>query len=136
MINHERNRILIIDDNASFRKTFRLRLSKQGFEVIVANDGLEGLNSVRKEHPDLVITDIMLPGLDGHKICRMIKFDKNFMHIPVIVLTSRDLDEEADLAKRCNADAFIVKNTRTPIVLNVIKRLLERYTKTEALAEK
>ena len=123
-----RQRILIIEDNASFRKALGIRLQKQGFHVIIAKDGLEGLNSVRKESPDLVITDIMLPGLDGHKICRMIKFDKNFHHIPVIVLTSRDLDEDEDLAKRCGADAFIIKSTRTPILLDVIKRLLEKYT--------
>jgi DNA-binding response OmpR family regulator len=127
MAKETRQRILIIEDNASFRKMLALRLESQGFDVAIAKDGLEGLTSVRKENPDLVITDIMLPGLDGHKICRMIKFDKNFNHIPVIVLTSRDLDEDEDLAKRCGADAFIIKSTRTAIIVDVIKKLLERY---------
>ncbi|MBN1779596.1 response regulator [bacterium] len=118
--------ILFIEDNASYRKMLSDQLRNRGFDVVIAKDGLEGLNAVRKECPDLVITDIMLPGLDGHKICRMIKFDKNFNHIPVVVLTSRDLDEDEELAKRCGADAFIIKNTRTAIILDIIVKLLNR----------
>ena len=57
----------------------------------------------------------MLPGLDGHKVCRMIKFDRKLSRIPVIVLTSRDLDQDAELAKQCGADAFILKTTKAPI---------------------
>jgi len=119
-------RILIIEDNAAFRKMLHIRLDAVGYDTVVAKDGLEGLAAVRKTNPDLVITDIMLPGLDGHKICRMIKFDKNFKHLPVIVLTSRDLDEDEELAKRCGADAFIVKTTRAEIILDVIEKLLKR----------
>lgn len=123
-----KQRVLLIEDNASFRNMLKISLENQGFDVIAAKDGLEGLNVVRKENPDLVITDIMLPGLDGHKVCRMIKFDKNFNHIPVIVLTSRDLDEDENIAKRCGADAFVIKSTHTPVLLDVIQRLLEKYT--------
>ncbi|NQT25976.1 response regulator [candidate division KSB1 bacterium] len=119
-------RILIIEDNTAFRKMLHIRLSANGYDTVVAKDGLEGLAAVRTSNPDLVITDIMLPGLDGHKICRMIKFDKKFKHIPVIVLTSRDLDEDEELAKRCGADAFIVKTTRAEIILDVIEKILAR----------
>jgi DNA-binding response OmpR family regulator len=125
-------RILIIEDNLAFLKMLKMRLDSKGYVIQTANDGLAGLDAVRKFNPDLVITDIMLPGLDGHKISRMIKFDKNFKHIPVIVLTSRDLDEDEELAKRCGADAFIVKTTRAEIVMDVIERLLAKaYGKTE-----
>lgn len=125
-------RILIIESNAVFRQALRMRLESNGYETIDAESGLEGLNSVRKENPDLVITDIMLPGLDGHKVCRMIKFDRKFSRIPVIVLTSRDLDQDAEIAKQCGADAFILKTTRPPILLEVIRRLLEREQIPEA----
>ena len=118
--------ILIIEDNEGFRKSLGSQLQKHGYDVITARDGLEGLNAVRKSNPDLVITDIMLPGLDGHKICRMIKFDKNFNHIPVIVLTARDLDADEETARKCGADAFVIKKTRIPIILDIIQRLLER----------
>ncbi|MDM7925792.1 MAG: response regulator [bacterium] len=125
-------RILIIENNAVFRKALRMRLESNGYETVDAESGLEGLNAVRKENPDLVITDIMLPGLDGHKVCRMIKFDRKFSRIPVIVLTSRDLDQDAEIAKQCGADAFILKTTRPPILLEVIRRLLEREQIPEA----
>lgn len=128
---NDKKKIIIIEDELKYANIVKLNLESQGFEVIAAKDGLEGLNAVRKESPDLVITDIMLPGLDGHKICRMLKFDKNFNHIPVIVLTSRDLDKEEDLAKRCGADAFIIKSTRTPVIMDVIKQLLERYAEAQ-----
>lgn len=125
-------RILIIESNAVFRKALRMRLESNGYETVDAESGLEGLNAVRKENPDLVITDIMLPGLDGHKVCRMIKFDRKLSRIPVIVLTSRDLDQDAEIAKQCGADAFILKTTRPPILLEVIRRLLERERIPEA----
>ncbi len=124
-------RILIIENNAVFRKTLRMRLESNGYETVDAESGLEGLNAVRKENPDLVITDIMLPGLDGHKVCRMIKFDRKLSRIPVIVLTSRDLDQDAEIAKQCGADAFVLKTTRPPILLEVIRRLLEREQTAE-----
>jgi CheY-like chemotaxis protein len=119
-------RILIIESDPNFRKTLKMHLESNGYLTLHTENGLEGLKKVRKENPDLIITDIMLPGLDGHKVCRMIKFDRNLAHIPVIVLTSRDLDQDAELAKQCGADAFILKSTKAPIVMEVIRKLLEK----------
>ena len=123
-------RIVIIENNPVFRKALKTRLEAGGFRIFDAENGLEGLNTVRRENPDLVILDIMLPGLDGHKVCRMIKFDRKLSRIPVIVLTSRDLDKDATLAKQCGADAFILKTTRAPILLEVIRKLLDRKDDT------
>lgn len=118
-------RLLIIEDNPTYREMLKIRLEFNGYETIIAGDGLEGLNAVRREKPDLVILDLMLPLLDGHKVCRLIKFDKRFQTTPVIILTSRDLDEDAKLAKNCGGDAFIVKTKRSEFILDVINRLLE-----------
>ncbi len=128
MKNIQRRKVLFIEGNEPYRKTLAKRLEGAGFDVVTARDGLEGLKAVRKENPDLVILDILLPGLDGHKICRMIKFDKKLGHIPVIVLTSRDLDEVADLAKQVKADAFCIKTTRAPVLIDIIHKLIERNT--------
>lgn len=119
-------RILVIEDNEAFLKIMKLRLEAQGHVTILARDGLEGLNTARKQKPDMVITDIMLPEMDGHKICRLIKLDRNIQHIPVVMLTSRDLDEDAELAKKCGADAFIVKTTHANIMMDVITTLMNR----------
>ena len=120
--------ILIIEDNEAFLKILKMRLESEGHRIIAARNGLEGLNAVRKEKPDLVISDIMLPEMDGHKICRLIKLDRNIQHIPVIMLTSRDLDEDAELAKKCGADAFIPKTTHAAVMMEVISKLLSRKT--------
>jgi len=118
--------ILIIENNPVFRNALKTRLEAAEFRILDAENGLEGLNAVRREVPDLVILDIMLPGLDGHKVCRMIKFDRKLSRIPVIILTARDLDQDAALAKQCGADAFVLKTTKAPILIEVIRSLIER----------
>ena len=121
-----KKRILIVEDNPTFQKMLKLRLESNGYDVIAASDGLEGLSMARKEKPDLIILDLMLPGMNGHQIARLLKFDRRFQDIPIIMLTSRDLDNDAALAKQCGADAFIVKTTKAAILLEVIKKLLVR----------
>lgn len=118
-------RLLIIEDNPTYREMLKTRLEFNGYETIVAGDGLEGLNAVQREKPDLVIVDLMLPLMDGHKVCRFIKFDKRFKNTPVIILTSRDLDEDVELAKSCGVDAFIVKTRRSELIVDEVNRLLE-----------
>jgi DNA-binding response OmpR family regulator len=135
MCESRQTRILIIENNAVFRNALKMRIEAAGFSVLAAENGLEGLNTARREMPDLVILDIMLPGLDGHKVCRMIKFDRKLSRIPVIVLTSRDLDQDAALAKQCGADAFVLKTTRPPILIDVIGRLLARKADAERVTQ-
>ncbi|MCJ7812341.1 response regulator [bacterium] len=121
-------RILIIDDDPSYLRMMQSKLEKAGFLILTAYDGLVGLSLARKEKPDLILLDLILPGMDGHKVCRLIKFDQQIQHIPVLMVTSRDLDEDADLAKKCGAAGFVVKTTRFEVTLDVIKRLLDRKT--------
>jgi len=118
--------IVIVEDNESFMKILRMRLEAKGHVTVLARDGFEGLNAVRKTKPDLVISDIMLPKLDGHKLCRLIKQDRSVQHIPVIMLTSRDMDEDAEIAKKGGADAFIVKTVHAEIMMGVIAKLLNK----------
>ena len=117
-------RILIIDDDEAYCSMIKIRLESIGYETYTAHDGLDGFNLAKREMPDLILLDLMLPSMDGHKICRLIKFDKRFKNIPVIMLTSRDLEKDCDIAKRNGADAFIVKTTKSKILLDVIRQLL------------
>lgn len=117
-------RILVIEDSPAFRKIMKMRLESVGYTTFMAEDGLTGLNMARDLVPDLIISDLMLPKMNGHQISRMLKFDEKYKHIPIVMLTSRDLEEDADKAKECGADAFIVKTTSAGIVLDVITRLL------------
>ena len=117
-------RILIIEDNVDYLKMLKMRLEFNGYKTISVSDGLEGLNVARKEQPDLILLDLMLPGMGGHKVCRMLKFDGSVKHIPIVMLTSRDLEKDRELAKQGGADAFIVKTTKAEVILDVIDRLL------------
>jgi len=120
------NRILIVEDNPIFLKMVKARLENKGYNVITAEDGLTGYNKALRENPNLVILDLMLPKMDGHKVCRLLKFNNKFHNTPVIILTSRDLEEDANLAKKNGADAFVVKTTKGEILMDVVNKLIER----------
>lgn len=91
-------RILVIDDDRIIRTIVSKSLSSLGYEVITANDGLEGLQLVKAEKPDAVVTDKMMPGLDGFEVTRRLRREPGFAHLPILVLTS-----ESDLADRVGA---------------------------------
>ncbi|HDQ45230.1 MAG TPA: response regulator [bacterium] len=120
--------ILIIEDNPSSIYYLRRVLEKEGYRTLVAEGGFSGFEMARTEKPDLILLDIMLPDMDGHKVCRMIKMNRALQHIPVAMFTSRDTDEDAEKAKEGGADAFILKSTRIEILVNILQRLLEKNT--------
>jgi DNA-binding response OmpR family regulator len=122
----KQNLILVIEDNPSYQQMLKHWLESQGYLTCIAKDGMEGLNAARKMKPDLIVLDLLLPSIDGLQVCRMIKFDQKLKNIPIVILTSRDLDDDEESARKFGADAFIVKTTRIEIVMDVIKRLLER----------
>ncbi len=124
-------KILVIEDNEASLRLIQSYLKKSGFSIVVAKNGMSGLNAARIEKPDLIVLDIMLPDLGGHKVCRMIKFDKKLNHIPVVVWTSRDTDQDAETAKQCGADAFVVKTTRIEVLMDVIGHLLAKTSVDE-----
>jgi len=117
--------ILIIEDNLKFSKLMRMRLENAGYHVKAALDGLQGLNVARSFRPDLILLDVMLPELDGHKISRLLKRDRRFNQIPIIMLTSRDLQKDKDLANSAGVEDYIAKTENFNHILNKIKYALE-----------
>ena len=99
-------RILIADDEAEIRDLLQLYLEKDGYEVLEAGDGLETLEMVKKEKPDLLILDIMMPGLDGYRVLRNIRESSN---IPVIILSAKDSNADKILGLDLGADDYITK---------------------------
>lgn len=104
-------KILIIDDEKKLVDAVRLRLEKSGYKVTAAFDGQEGFEKARAEKPDLIILDLVLPKMDGYKVCEMLKTDKALKGIPVVMLTARGkgLDLEKIVAFEFGADAYITK---------------------------
>ena len=79
-------------------------LSKQGYSVLVSHDGLDGMVQVKKHVPDLIILDIMMAEMNGYDVCRDLKFDARFKHIPIIVMTSRDQELDARIGQLMGID--------------------------------
>src|SRR3989442_1126945 len=102
-------RILIVDDEADLVCVLRFGLEAEGFEVIEAGDGEEGLRRARDERPSLILLDLMLPKLDGYKVCRALKFDERYRSIPILILSARSGEEDRRLAMDMGADAFVTK---------------------------
>ena len=99
-------RILIADDEAEIRDLLRLYLEKDGYEVLEAADGLETMESVKRENPDLLLLDIMMPGLDGYRVLRNIRETNN---IPVIMLSAKGTNTDKILGLDLGADDYITK---------------------------
>ncbi len=120
-----KKRILVVDDEIELVKAIQIRLEQAGYEIMVAYDGQEGLEKAKKEKPDLIILDLMLPKMDGYKVCGLLKANTRYNKIPIIMLTARAQESDAKLGLELGADAYITKPYRHEIVLAKIKELLK-----------
>lgn len=115
--------VLIVEDSATQAEKLRASLEAHCFAVTVAADGAEGITVARERRPDLVITDIVMPGMDGYGLCRAIKADERLKGTPVILLTSLSDPQDVIKGLECGADGFIVKTGSEALVLEGIERL-------------
>ena len=117
-------KILLVDDEPDLVQLVSLRLQAAGYEVATAYDGQEALDQVKKEIPDLIILDLMLPKMDGYKVCRLLKFDERYKKIPVLIFTARAQEEDIRLAMECGADSYLTKPFDAQVLLSKIQELL------------
>ncbi len=118
-------KILIVDDEPHIIMLLENRLKQSGYEVSTAADGEEGLEKAKKEKPDLIILDLMLPKMDGYKVCSLLKVDTRYKKIPIILFTARALDSDELLGFECGADAYITKPFDPEELLAKIKELID-----------
>lgn len=102
-------RILIVDDEPDLVAVLRMGLQMEGFEVLDAADGEEGLKRAQQERPDLMLLDLMLPRMDGYQVCRTLKFDARYKNMPIFILSARPGERDKRLALEVGADLFISK---------------------------
>jgi DNA-binding response OmpR family regulator len=119
-------KILVVDDEVDLVKTIRLSLETEGFMVMASYDGEDALNQARKENPDLIILDIMLPKFDGYKVCRLLKFDKKHKHIPILMLTAKTQEKDKTLGMETGADEYITKPFDVDELLAKVKSYLNK----------
>jgi len=114
-------KILVVEDDLVSQRVVSARLEINGYDVITAQDGEEGLKKARSEKPDLLVLDLMLPKMTGYEVCRMLKFDDKYKNIPIIVLSSLDQQDEREKAIKGGADAYFIKPFDLELLLVKIK---------------
>ncbi len=117
-------RLLLADDDEELRHAIQLRFESSGFEVITAGDGLEALRLGREARPSLIILDLMMPNLNGYEVCRLLKFDQKFQHIPIILCTARSRREDVAMGESVGADAYITKPFDGKALIEKVETLL------------
>ena len=116
-------RILIVDDDDDMRIVTRKVLNGLGHQFYEANSGVEALKLARTLRPDLVILDVMMPGVDGYEICYLIKTDPELQHTRVIMLTVRDQKADISFGHGAFADAYLIKPFDSDKLLAAIAKL-------------
>ena len=116
-------KILVVDDDLNICELLRLYLTKEGYDVVIANDGVSAVSMFREESPSLVLLDIMLPRLDGWQVCREIR---KFSEIPIIMLTAKGEVFDRVLGLELGADDYVVKPFDTKEIVARIKAVLRR----------
>lgn len=124
----ERLKVLLVDDNDSLLR-FIADLLAQEYHVFTATDGLKGQETALKELPDLIISDVMMPGIDGFELCRRLRNDIRTSHIPIILLTAKGSDEDQISGYKSGADAYIAKPFNYEILSLRIHRIFELLDK-------
>ena len=119
-----KNIILIVDDEPDLVESLQTRLELENFECLVAYDGNSALEIAGNGKPDLIILDLMLPGIDGYKVCRLLKFQEELKHIPIIMLTARDKTEDRLLGEQTGADYYMTKPFAMEKLVTTIKGFL------------
>lgn len=119
-------KILIVDDEDHIRELLKFNLEKSGYNVYTANDGLEGLQLAREKQVDLILLDLMLPGMDGFEVCKEIRKDNIISNVPIIMLTAKSEEIDKILGLELGADDYITKPFSIRELSARVKALLRR----------
>ncbi len=117
-------KIMVVEDEPSAMRFMTHVLQKGGFEIIQANNGLEGLKKAFSEKPDLIVLDVMLPGMDGFNVCNRLTSDPITRNIPIIILSAKARDSDEAEAIHSGADLFLAKPVSPSDILSHIDKLL------------
>ncbi|ANA39984.1 MULTISPECIES: response regulator transcription factor [Geobacter] len=120
----EKKRILIVEDEESLLKLESILLSSRGYAVAGVTDGKAALDYIAATPPDLIILDIMLPGMDGFEVCRLIKADPSTRHIPVVMLTAKKSTQDREKGMDAGAAAYVTKPFKSARIIEIIQGLL------------
>ena len=120
------NKILVVDDEPTIRELAQLILQDEGYHVITAENGVEALQKVRDEMPDLVLLDMVMPGMSGPDVCRILKAEAKVNFIPIVMFTVLGRDTDMKLAKESGCDDYFLKPFTPEDLVAEVKKHLER----------
>lgn len=121
----ERKKVLVVDDDKKNRYLVSFLLEKEGFEVIMATNGFEGIEAAQKQQVDLIIMDVKMPKMDGHETTRRIRRLKGYKSIPIIALTSYAMAEDKEKAIKAGCTGYMSKPITPETFIDEIKKFLE-----------
>ncbi len=125
-------RILIIEDERGLTEVLTYNLQREGYETMTAHDGAEGLRKAQTHPPDLVLLDLMLPGMDGLEVCRQLRASKQTARVPIVMLTAKGEETDQVVGFSVGADDYVTKPFSVKVLLQRIRALQRR---TEAASE-
>lgn len=126
-------RVLIVDDNPDIREVLGTYAAKEGFEPITAKDGFEALDLFRKTSPAVILLDVMMPGMDGYRVCERIRSESD---VPIILITAKGEGYERVMGLDIGADDYIVKPFNANEVMARVRAVLRRMARVEQKEEK
>jgi len=130
-----KEKILIVDDEKDIVKMLDYNLKKEGFRVISAYDGEDALDMAAREHPDLIVLDLMLPGIDGLEVCKTLKKESKTASIPIIMLTAKTQESDKVVGLELGADDYVTKPFSPRELIARIKAVLRRAKEKDKLPE-
>ncbi|OGX40904.1 MAG: hypothetical protein A3C53_05630 [Omnitrophica WOR_2 bacterium RIFCSPHIGHO2_02_FULL_68_15] len=117
-------RILLVDDEPMIIRMVGDRLRMEGYEVLAAMDGQEGIEKAQTERPDLIILDLLLPKLNGYSVCSVLKRDPRYQKIPIVIFTGKTDETAEEMQLLSGADAYVQKPFKASVLLSHVSRLL------------
>jgi phosphate regulon transcriptional regulator PhoB len=131
MASTHKGTILVIDDEPDLLELVEFNLKKDGYEVIVAKNGQSGLEIAQKHLPDLIVLDLMMPGVDGLEVCRQLRGDSRTRQIPMIMLTAKSAEADRIVGLELGADDYVTKPFSPRELVARVRALLRRATTTQ-----
>ena len=117
-------KILVVEDDRSSLTLLTYALGQEGYKVLAASDGFAGLKIAQNDNPDLIILDVMLPGLDGYEICRRLRQSPQTATVPIIFLSARADQGDKDVGLKMGANAYLTKPSDPSTILTKVGALL------------
>ena len=119
-----KKKILLADDEEDIKTVIKLYLESKGYDVVTSYDGLDTLDKVKAEKPDLILLDIMMPVINGFEVCKQLKADENTSHIPIVMLSAASHADSVEQAIEAGAVDYIMKPFEPPRVEAILKKIL------------